>query len=226
MQPALLWKTGNRKKAAKSILKIFFPINSAINRTTVARNDWVFTELLLVLSGCVLESQRSCSKPCRSLPSAEKECAWRSRSLYQIASNRHYLLSCSSWGGSWHNWARTSSCRRPPARVLSCPSLERHGECSAIADVARSATGVPASTKDGLISSVHLVHFLVDSGYSQITTTALDGSRVATNTDGAYLLESIKHQMVRNSATRGNAWKRSVPTSTLWALSLCTRCPH
>lgn len=102
MQPALLWKTGNRKKAAKSILKIFFPINSAINRTTVARNDWVFTELLLVLSGCVLESQRSCSKPCRSLPSAEKECAWRSRSLYQIASNRHYLLSCSSWGGSWH----------------------------------------------------------------------------------------------------------------------------
>lgn len=79
-----------------------------------------------------------------------------------------------------------------------------------------------------VISSVHLAHFLVDSGYSQITTTALDGSRVATNTDGACLLESIKRQKVRNSAKRGNAWKRSVPTSILCMelFSLCMRCLH
>lgn len=81
--------------------------------------------------------------------------------------------------------------------------------------MARSTTGVPASSKDGLISSVHLAHFPMVSGYSQITTTALDGSSIATNTDGACLLESIKCQKVRNSAERGNAWKNSVPTSTL-----------
>jgi len=54
-----------------------------------------------------------------------------------------------------------------------------------------------------VVFSVHLAHFRVDGGYSQITTTALDGSRVATNSDGARLLENIKCQMVRNSAEMG-----------------------